>query len=66
MIIASIAPPTRISLKKAGCQHIQMSIVPHVPACTGREMDAVSFDEYGFLISREDQDGMESRSHDYR
>lgn len=30
-------------------------------------MDAVGFDDYGFLISREDQDGLVSRSaHDYR
>ena len=29
-------------------------------------MDAISFDDYGFLISREDQDGLESRSHNYR
>ena len=35
-----------------------------------READALAtlptFDEYGFLVPREDQDGLESRSHDYR
>lgn len=28
--------------------------------------DTIEFDEYGFLIPREDQDNLESRSHQYR
>lgn len=28
--------------------------------------DTIEFDEYGFLIPQEDQDNLESRSHQYR
>ena len=61
-----LAPPT--SLDRRGV--IQKTVLVMNSYCEVEEREAEAtlpiFDEYGFLVPRGDQDGLESRSHEYR
>lgn len=58
-----LAPPTTTIQVQGGVStHSNKQMLETGEVSAG----SMNFDKYGFLISREDQDGLESRSHDYR